>query len=94
MTAELDLTTTEPRRYVLSDRTENEAYCIGDSDTRLVFFTTGGSVVLDDAEFDPNELRWYDVESNSWGETTRLEGGATRLSTPDQGYWVAVVASN
>lgn len=48
VTDELDIPKAEPRPYVLSDRTENESYCIAD-------------------------------------------GGPERLSTPDSGYWVAVV---
>ena len=94
VTNEIDIINAEPQPYLLSDRTENEAYCLADGKRILVFFTDGGSVRLTVDEYQPATVRWYDVSEPGWDgeEAVGSNCDSIRLDVPDDDYWVAVVA--
>ncbi|MFB6296436.1 MAG: hypothetical protein ABEH66_06315 [Halobacteriales archaeon] len=91
VTDELEMATADPRPYALVDRTENEAYCIGDGDTYLVLFTDGGSVGLDIDVPDSATVAWYDVSAPGWVEEEGAGSVPGRLSPPGEGFWVAAI---
>ncbi len=84
----------EPAPQMLSDREENEAYCIADPGRAYaVYFPDGGRVTLDllDAKGEL-ALRWYDIDGGAWGATEELTGGqAVPLAPPSGGRWAAVI---
>jgi len=91
VTDELDLATTDPRNDLLTDRNPNEAFCLTDGAAYLVTFLDGGDVTLDVELPDSTTVEWYDVETACWAEERDVTNGPERLSTPDDGRWVAVV---
>jgi hypothetical protein len=40
---------------------------------------------------DSTTVKWYDISNAAWDSKADSDGGPERLSTPDAGYWVAVV---
>ena len=92
VTDELELATTEPRPELLDGREPDEAYCLSDGSTYLVFFASGGTVALD-ADLSPSaRIAWYDVSNARWTSETSASSGRENLSTPGRGYWVAIVS--
>jgi len=84
----------EPRPDLLSEREEDEAYCLAEPGCAYaVYFPDGGDVLLDLGGTEGTlDLRWYDVEEAQWGEVARIQGGrACRLTCPGAGQWAVVV---
>ncbi len=88
----------EPRNDLLSDRSDDEAYCLAEPEKQYaVFFSGRGdrSVTIDLAS--SNAVlhgRWLDVEQGHWAEQDlKAKGEACKLQAPEQGHWVAVLQS-
>ncbi len=90
----IDLFRTAPRNDLLSERAENEAYCLAEPGKQYaVYFPDGGQVKLDVSAV-PGELqlRWLDINKRQWQEPQTVEGGGTvELQPPAAGHWGAVV---
>ena len=86
----------EPDNALLSDREDNEAYCLVlPGKCYAVYFTGegGNRVKLDLSAVDGTlPLRWLDIKNCEWspGRTVR-GGGHCVLETPGNGPWVALL---
>jgi hypothetical protein len=84
----------EPRNDLLSDRSPNEAYCLAELGRQYaVYFPDGGAVKLDvSAAKGPLQVRWLDIDRNTWQEPQTVAGGGTlELKTPGPGQWAVLV---
>ena len=94
--AAVHLFTMEPRNDLLSDRADNEAYCLAEPGRQYAVLFTGDSdrcvrITMGTLER-PFELRWLDLVTSRWehkGTLTRR--GEYTLKTPRTGQWVAVL---
>ena len=90
----------KPAPGLLSDRVENQAYCLaGKGPQYAVFFTDGGRVELDVSVAGNGELsvRWLDIQQSKWSNPGIVAAGKGRaaLVAPADGLWAAIVqASN
>lgn len=92
----VDLFSMEPRNDLLSDREDNEAYCLAETGQQYAVFFTGdgdGSVRIELAAVQQSlELRWLDVATSRWTQRSTLrQRGEYLLKTPGNGHWVAVL---
>jgi len=84
----------EPANDLLSDRSENEAFLAAKpGEVYALYFTDGGEVGLDFSRARrPMNVRWIDVQSGQWAQTSRIDGGSVvRIKAPAAGHWLAVV---
>lgn len=94
---EFDIFSSVPDGDLLTDRDENEAYCLAakDSLSFAVYFPDGGRVVLDGGVLGRSRMasiHWYDLDYNVWKMPYSLgTSGDLPLGTPHGGHWVAVV---
>ncbi len=84
----------EPRNDLLSERSENEAYCFAELATQYaVYFPDAGSVLLDaSAATGPMAVRWYNLGAGGWQPADRKNPERVRLTTPGKGQWVVVLS--
>jgi hypothetical protein len=87
-----------PRNDLLSDRADNEAYCLAEPGRQYALFFTGESdrrVRIELAHSaGPLQLRWLDIAASRWGQKTTVSGrGAHMLKAPGNGHWVAVLTA-
>jgi hypothetical protein len=97
LTDAMDLFVCAPRPDLLSDRGENEAYCLAEpGEQYAVYFPDGGTVKLDISEAQGTlQIRWLDIDRSTWRKPQTVEGGgALELRTPDKGHWAALVRSS
>ena len=87
-----DLFRCSPRPALLSERSENGAYCLAEPGcVYALYFPTKGKVALR-AVGGPFSLRWFDPESASFGPAKSVSGGTLRLQTPDaEQIWLALL---
>ncbi len=86
-----------PRPDLLSDRGENEAYCLAEPGKQYgVYFPDGGEVRLDvSAAQGLLQVRWLDITHSKWQQTQAVDGGGTlELKTPGKGHWAVLVQSS
>jgi hypothetical protein len=79
---------------LLSERSSNEAYCFAEMGNQYaVYFPNGGRVKLDlSAAKGTLQLRWLDIDRNTWQEAQTVRGGGTlELNTPGKGHWAALI---
>jgi hypothetical protein len=96
LTDELGVFRCAPHNELLTDRTENEAFCLADPGRAYaVCFLNGGEVALDCSGIEGQAtLRWLDAADSSWHEPEAVAAGpALRLTTPDAGFWAALVSA-
>ncbi|MBN2313961.1 MAG: hypothetical protein JXM79_08520 [Sedimentisphaerales bacterium] len=85
-----------PHNDLLSERAENEAYCLAEPGRQYaVFFTSDADgrvrIKLVPSEH-PLQLRWFDIATSRWEQKTTVPPGDTALlKTPSAGHWVAVL---
>lgn len=94
VTGAFDIFRCGPGPELLSDREDNEAYCLAEPGRQYaVYFPNGGDVLLDLSGAEGEiELRWYDIEAGGWQSPERLRaGGKVRLVVPGSGHWAAVL---
>jgi hypothetical protein len=87
-----DIFRCSPRTDLLSERAENEAYCLADpGHCYAVYFPAGGEVGLDTTA-GPYRLRWFDLETVTFGAAETVGTGIQRLRTPDRTQiWLALL---
>ncbi|MEW6236355.1 MAG: hypothetical protein AB1656_13290 [Candidatus Omnitrophota bacterium] len=92
---EFDIFHSEPKPALLSDREENEAYCLAGGTNYAVYFPTGGEVKLAVPVRDaPYRLRWFDPEKSTFLNAVFSDGDNTpiALKTPDEKQtWFVIV---
>lgn len=84
----------EPCTHLLSERSENEAYARAVAgQAYVVYFTNGGEVTIDlIALSGEGQIRWLNVLTSEWTETTTISvSEKTSLSPPEGGNWVALI---
>jgi len=89
-----DVFHTEPHPELLSEREENEAYCLAKpGEVYALYFPKGGSVCLRIGH--PGKqlhLRWFDPTTAMFGEPRPLEGDSPALRSPhDEHAWLALI---
>ena len=94
LTDAMDLFVCAPRPDLLSDRGENEAYCMAEPGKQYaVYFPDGGAVTVDISQAKgTQQVRWLDIDRSRWHRRqTVTGGGALELETPGKGHWAALV---
>ncbi len=89
-----DFFRSEPRNDLLSEREENEAYCLAEPGRQYaVYFPNGGQVKLDVSQAKGTlQVRWLDINRSNWQEAQSVSGGQTLdLKAPGKGHWAALV---
>ncbi len=89
-----DIFRSEPRPDLLSEREENEAYCLAIGNHAFaLYFPTGGEVTLKAGGERTYAIRWFDVASASFlKDSKRAKGPLLRLKTPStEKTWLAIV---
>ncbi len=80
-----------PANTLLTDREEDEAYCLANPDANeaLLYFPEGGEVSLD-MKPGTYSVHWLDISTATWGEIvmTELPGSVT---APTEAPWAVVV---
>ena len=85
---------TTPRNDLLSNRAENEAYCLAEPGAQYaLYFPDGGAVTLDlSAAPGSLQVRWLDINRSAWQEPETVAGGGTlEIETPGMGQWAVLV---
>lgn len=93
-TSTFDIFRCEPRPELLSDREENEAYCIGEiGKVYALYFVDGGSVGLDLNGYKQSfTVKWLDLKTGDWWKEIIITGGeVVQISAPDKGGWLAAI---
>lgn len=94
VTGAFDLFRSEPSNDLLSDREENEAFCLAIPGSQYaVYFPSAGEVTLDAREAGGTlSQRWYDIDRGNWLPAEEARGaGSLTLKTPGPGQWAVVV---
>ena len=97
LTDAIDVFRAEPHNDLLSERDDNEAYCMAQPGVAYaVFFTDGGAVRLNVSALPDSRsprVRWLDAAASQWHDvqTVTSEGSTLILSSPGEGFWVALV---
>ena len=94
LTDAMDVFACRPHDDLLSDRAENEAYCLAQPGRQYaLYFPDGGGVTLDLSVAEgAQQARWLDVAQSRWADEATLEGGSSvALSTPGPGPWAVLV---
>ena len=86
----------DPHNDLLSDRTDNAAYCFANPGIEYaVFFTDGGAVSLDVSGPDAAEgwsARWLDIMASEWRDPQPVDVSAPLgLTAPGEGFWGVLV---
>jgi len=94
VTDAIDVFACEPHNDLLSNRADNEAYCLAETGKQYaVYFPGGGEVTLSlKGAAGSLALRWYDIDAGAWRNARNVKGGgALQLKTPGDGQWAAVI---
>jgi len=97
LTDRMDIFTCDPNNNLLSQREENEAYCIAKPGAEYaVFFPDGGYVVLDTSALQKDaKVVWLQISSSEWKDKTAIELKASEkqliLRCPKGDYWAVLV---
>ena len=90
LTDELDVLNSEPANPLLTNREENEAYCLANKGVEYaVYFTGRGSVELNVPAGD-YELKWLQIRTSQWSDVqpAKLPGV---LETPSDDQWAVLI---
>ena len=90
----MDIFTCAPHNDLLSDKAQNEAYCLANPGKEYaVYFPDGGEVTLDISSLKkPAALTWLNILDCRWADVRHIaEGRKLTLQCPGRGYWAALV---
>jgi hypothetical protein len=90
LTDSIDIFKMKPANHLLSNREENEAYCIAVEDRQYAIYFTGKGKVTLDIPPGEYEVNWLQVRSSQWGEPYTMQFPGT-LKTPSNDQWVVLV---
>jgi hypothetical protein len=94
LTEEITLFSCEPKNDLLTDREENEAYCLAEPGKQYaVYFPVGGEVQLDVSDAKGElRLKWLNIQKSEWREEEKISSGdSLTLKAPGEGHWAALV---
>jgi hypothetical protein len=94
LTNSIHVFTTEPRNDLLTDREENEAYCLAEPGKQYaIYFPDGGEVKLDVSDAKGGlMIKWLNISKSEWSEEKRVSSGdSLTLKAPGEGHWAALV---
>jgi hypothetical protein len=94
LTNEMDIFMCVPHNDLLSDRKQNEGYCLANPGTEYaVYFPDGGEVTLDTGSLKKLvTVRWLDIMKCRWADAERIKGKSKlTLRCPSRGYWAVLV---
>lgn len=90
LTGEMDFFRHQPANHLLTNREENEAYCLAiEGKEYAVYFTGKGEVGLN-APAGKYEIRWLNIHSSEWSKTETKEWPVD-LKTPSEEQWVVFI---
>jgi hypothetical protein len=92
--SQFDVFRSEPRPDLLSDRGDNEAYCLAvPGKAYALYFPKGGEVLLKIRARGKLNIRWFDFNTAKLvGEPEAVKGVQARVRTPDtKQMWLAIV---
>lgn len=86
----------EPSNNLLSNRSDNEAYCLAESGMQYAVFFTGEGSRTVDIDIKSNRqffsLKWLDINNNTWYDSGHVRGEKITLEPPgDETHWVAIL---
>ncbi len=91
----MDVFNCQPDNNLLSDRSDNEAYCFANKGHQYaVYFPLQGSVSLNLSDVDGNwQVKWLNISNSEWlNQNEVLKGGDwVNLKSPETGHCVAVI---
>ena len=87
------------RNDLLSERVDNEAYCLAEPGRQYAVFFTGDGDSRVKIELAPSErsfeLRWLDIATTCWGQRATVSNcGENTLKAPGKEHWVAVLTTS
>jgi len=93
LTDRMDIFHCQPHNDLLSDRQDNEAFCIAcPSREYAVYFPSGGEVKLNIANPRQVTLYWLDIIRSEWKEPVICpDRSIITLKCPGQGYWAVLI---
>jgi hypothetical protein len=97
ITDKMNIFTCEPHNDLLSDREDNEAYCIANPDKEYaVYFPNGGQVILDISSLNkPVKVQWLYIMKSQWTNIEELKSESKiKLSCPSKGYWTVLLKNH
>jgi hypothetical protein len=90
----IDIFNCLPSNHLLTDREENEAYCLAEEGRQYaIYFTDGGEVNIDLSQFRNKEsIRWLDINKSEWSNPDKIKAkGPAKITAPDQGPWIVLI---
>ena len=93
-TSSFDIFSCEPHPDLLTEREDNEAYCLADpGNAYAVYFPNGGNVKINIQDSEKGcRIRWFDIDSASFLEQIKSEGKIIMLNSPSTDkIWLALV---
>jgi hypothetical protein len=96
LTGEINIFSCEPRNDLLSDRRDNEAYCLAEEGKQYVlYFPYEGTIMLDFSGAKGEWLlKWLNIPTSTWMENHNqiIQGGDNlQINTPDNSQWIALM---
>lgn len=93
LTDRMNIFRCQPHNDLLSDRQDNEAFCIAyPSREYAVYFPNGGEVKLNIANPRQVTLYWLDILRSEWKEPVICpDRSIITLKCPGQGYWAVLI---
>jgi hypothetical protein len=90
LTDKFDIFNSYPANELLSERSENEAYCLATKNGKyILYFPTGGNVRLN-VKPGSYQIRWLNILSSSWQETLDIELPGV-IETSDNEQWTVLI---
>jgi hypothetical protein len=90
LTGEMDFFNHKPANHLLTDREENEAYCLAiEGREYAVYFTGKGEVGLN-APAGEYEVKWLQIRTSQWSISRNIELPG-ELKTPSDDQWVVFI---
>lgn len=83
-----------PTNNLLSNRDENEAFCLSHQNNQYaVYFPNGGNVILNLKQANGSYImRWFDIVNGTWSAETEVQGAQDiELTTPGSGHWAVLL---
>jgi hypothetical protein len=90
LTDSMDFFRHEPSTHLLSEREENEAFCLAIPGREYALYFPGKGEVLINAEPGEYEIRWLQIRSSHWGGENIMELPG-RLRTPSDDQWAVLI---
>ncbi len=90
LTDSLDFFNMKPANHLLTNREENEAFCISIDDKEFAIYFTGKGDVSLNVPPGEYEVNWLQIRSSQWGEPYTMQFPGT-LKTPSDDQWAVLI---